>query len=187
MTSKSVSRKKPGLIRRFLRQRTGAAAIEFALVGPVHIALLLGMIETGMVLAKASLLDIGTAAATKQVYVGAATSGVVTRADIKDTVCKYVSRLQPNCVDSLIVELTPITDFTTVPGTSAKCQEAGSDEDIEPTVSFKPGGSSNTMFMRICLTTDILFPGLGAGLQMTRSDNGKFEFVSASAFQNEPF
>lgn len=178
---------RPGIFTRFWRNMRGAAAIEFAIIGPVHLALLLGMLETGMVLSKVTLLDIGTRAATKMVYVGAVTKGTVTRADIKTEVCKYVRRLQPNCTDSLIVELTPIDDFETIPGNDVKCQEAGSDVDIEPTVAFKPGVGSNVMYMRVCLTTDILFPGLGMGLEMTKSDSGKFEFVSASAFQNEPF
>lgn len=175
------------LLSRFRRSRRGSAGIEFAIIGPVHIALMLGMIETGMILAKTTLLDLGVSAATKYVYVGAAASGTVTRADIKNEVCKFVSKLQPDCYENLIVELTEITDFGDTPENAVQCQEAGADDDIEPTVTFRPGGSSDIMYMRICLTTNIMFPGVGAGLALTKTTEGNYEIVSSTAFVNEPF
>lgn len=172
---------------RFIRDRKGVAALEFALIGPIHLALLLAMLETGFIMMKIALLDLGVATAAKQIYIGAATSGTVSQADIKNFVCTHVEALQSDCADNLIVELTEVSAFGEVPDTAAVCQEAGAAVDIEPTVSFNPGLGSSVMYMRICLTTDVIFPGIGSGLSMTKTDNGKYEFVSTTAFMNEPF
>ena len=172
---------------RFARDRRGVAAIEFALIGPLHIALLLSMMETGLIFTKVSLLDLGISEASKSIYIGAATNGVVTRDDIKRTVCKYVDNVQSDCFSNLIVELTEISDFDDPPSSDVQCQEVGSDEDIEPTVTYNPGSTSSVVYLRVCLTTEVMFPGIGAGLHMHKTDTGKFEIVTATAFMNEPF
>lgn len=170
-----------------VRNRKGAAALEFALVGPLHLALLLAMVETGFILTKTALMDLGISEAAKQVYIGTVTSGGVGRDEIKETVCKYAGRLQSRCEENLIVELTPITDFGDVPDHEAFCQEEGAITDIEGLVDFRPGVSSSIVYMRVCLTTEVIFPGLGIGLAMQKTDSGKYEIVSSTAFMNEPF
>ena len=172
---------------RFSRDRSGVTAIEFALIGPIHIALLLSMMETGLILTKVALLDLGVSQASKSIYIGAATNGSVSRDDIKRSVCDYVDRVQPDCFSNLIIELTEISDFDEPPSPDVQCQEVGSDEDIEPTVTYNPGSTSSVVYLRVCLTTNIVFPGIGAGLHMTKTDTGKYEIVTATAFMNEPF
>lgn len=172
---------------RFSRDRSGVTAIEFALLGPLHIALLLSMMETGLILTKVSLLDLGISQAAKSVYIGAATRKEVGVDDIKRSVCEYVSLVQSDCFSNLIVELTEISDFDDPPSTEAECQEVGADEDLQPLVTYEPGGSSSVVYLRVCLTTSVIFPGIGVGEHMHKTSTGKFEIVTATAFMNEPF
>lgn len=182
-----TNRRKSNIFSCFLRNRRGAAALEFALVGPIHLALILGMMETGMLMGKIALLELGTASAAKQVYIGAAAESDEGLAAVKEDVCKYVGRLQPSCMQNIIVELTDVSDFQTPPSLGDDCEKIESD-DSDKLRNFRTGASSSVMYMRVCLTTDIIFPGVGAGLDLnTPGETGKYQFVSASVFQNEPF
>lgn len=176
-------------ISALFRKQEGATAVEFAMIASVHVALLLGLLETGMVMAKISLLQMGAADATRLVYVGSAANETVTRADIEDVACQFIGRFQSNCRDNMIIELTQINTYTDIPDTEASCQAAGvaASDDIEGDVAFEGGGSSQIMYMRICLTTDIFFPGVGAGLDMRKTDEGKYQIISSAVFSNEPF
>ena len=188
-TKRAAAKPAAGSVRKrrlpFLKNTSGAAALEFAIVGPIHLGLMLGMLETGFILAKDAMLDLGISEATKQVYIGALASDTVSINDIRENVCKYVSVLQPGCEDDLVVELTKIDNFNAPPSESALCSEQKAAGDIDPKV--EKGTSSDVMYLRVCLTTDIFFPGLGWGLSMSKNDGGQYELITATAFQNEPF
>lgn len=171
--------------RRFGCNQRGTAAIEFALLGPLHLALILSMMEAGLLFAKIALLDHAMGRASKFIYTGAAAGGTVTSADIEEFICDYVGIFMGECTGNITVELTPISDFNAPPDAAAVCRDT--DVDLEPTVAFSGGAPNAIMYMRTCITTDVITPGLGLGLALTKTDGNKYQLVSAMAFANEPF
>lgn len=170
---------------RFSADQRGAAALEFAIVGPIFLALILSILEAGLLCTRMALLDHAIGRASKVIYIGPADGSTLTQDDIEQSICDEVGRFLSNCEDNVRVELTPISGFGSVPTTDAPCKD--SDLEIEPAASFVRGGSSEIVFMRACLTVPVVTPGLGLGLNLSKTSTNKFQMVSSIAFVNEPF
>ena len=187
----SASYKKYGLYpfkfwaRKLWKNNEGATAVEYALIAPVFFALLFSVFELGTLSTKTVLLDLAAAKTSKNIYIGSVSSGSLTKEDLEKSICDTISLIDTNCRGNLTVELTKITDFNSVPATDAKCVDA--DVPIKPTVAFNPGVDDEIIYMRICLTTKVLMPGIGFGLSMLKTDTGKTQLVTSLAFKNEPF
>ncbi len=171
--------------RRFRRCAAGATAVELAFVLPIFLGLVGGIIETGWLMTKHALVDRAVASAARFVYTGAAsTNEDVTRASLEAFICEQ-SAVIANCTENIVLELTVIDEFDALPGTQAPCRER--DVEIEPTVTFNPGASSEIVFMRVCVTTEVHMPLLGLGFALSKTESGNHQFTSSLAFANEPF
>ncbi len=168
-------------LRRLGRNRAGATTVEFALVAPVFFLILFSMIETGVVLTRISTLDDAVSASARLIYTGQAPSRAALEAEICDRAAAFA-----NCEQNINIELTPVSDFGFTPPTDPECRDAG-DATFAPATSFITGAGSEIIFMRVCVTTDILTPGLGFGLALPKTDNGRLQVISTFAFMNEPF
>ncbi len=178
-------RRLKSLCSRARNDDSGATAVEFGILGPIFFVMIFSAIELGFVLTKVALLESAANEVAKQVYIGAAASGSVTKQDLEEQVCETMELVDSNCDGNLAIELTPIATYSSIPAADAKCVDKG--DPIKPTVDFIPGAGNNIVYMRICLTTNILTPGLGFGLSLPKTDNGKLQIISALAFSNEPF
>lgn len=171
-------------IRWFQTCSLGATAVELALVGPVFLWLVFGMIETGWLFAKLSLIDRAVANASRFVYTGAQlNNAAVTRESIEQFICDEAVIIA-DCTENVALELTVISNFSTPPTSAAPCREK--DVDIAPTTTFNPGARQDIMFMRVCVTTDLFMPFLGFGLALDKTESGNFQFTSSTTFSNEP-
>ncbi len=170
---------------KFWKNREGVTAVEFAMIAPVFMSLLFSVFEMGVLMTKITLLDLAAAEASKQVYIGAAANGTVTPEDLEETICETVSLIDSNCAGNLLLEMTPITNFSSLPNSQATCVDKST--KVKPAVTVNPGVSDGIVYMRICLTTEIVVPGLGLGLGLLKTETGKTQIVTDIAFANEPF
>lgn len=76
-------------LRGFRRNRSGSAAVEFALVAPMFFALIFAIIETGMVFFAGQMLETGVQDGGRLIY----TSQSLTQTDFKKAICGRVSVL----------------------------------------------------------------------------------------------
>lgn len=167
------------------KDKKGVAAIEFTLLAPVFFALIFGIIEMGYLFLKINMLNNAVAVVSKVVYTGAAADGSVTYEDIEDSICDNIYFSGTNCSGNLHIELTEISSFSDFPTTVAECEDT--DLNITPSVSYNPGSAKSIIYMRACLMTDILMPGLAFGLNLEKTANNKYALISSTAFVNEPF
>ena len=72
MLSAIAQRLTPRFLRRLARNSDGISAIEFALVGPIVIALLVGIMQTGVVFLYQQLLQTATTQAARLIMTGQA-------------------------------------------------------------------------------------------------------------------
>ncbi|MEL7547375.1 MAG: TadE/TadG family type IV pilus assembly protein [Pseudomonadota bacterium] len=171
----------PSFLTRLRRRKDGATAVEFALVAPVFFALIFSMIETGWLMTKASMLDYAVNNSSRMIYTGQAP----TQGALEQLLCDEAI-IFPNCRENIVVELTVVDDFTSIPDTAATCTDANT-TPIKPVTEYVSGSGGEIVFLRVCITTDVLTPGLGLGLALAESGEGRFEMVSSLAFMNEPF
>jgi len=170
---------------RFWQCTVGATAVELAFVLPIFFGLVLGVLETGWLMTKFTMIDRAVTKASRFIYTGAASTGnTVTQQTLEDFICEEAVIIS-DCAENIALELIIIGNFSTPPVTNAPCRE--SEVGIEPTTTFQPGASSEVVFMRVCVTTEILMPLIGLGLAVDKTDNGNFQFTSGTAFANEPF
>lgn len=165
----------------FWRNETGATAVEFAMVGPIFFAILFSMLETGWMMAKTAVLDDAVAQASRQIYTGQAP----TKAAIEAAICD-AAFVFSDCINNINVETTVISDFSSPPTTDVECLDSA-DTAFTPTVNYSTGSDSQIMFMRVCVTTKVMTPGLGVGLALGKTSTDRFQLVSSTAFMNEPF
>lgn len=189
MCGGNISSGGKGSLRRLFRDNTGVTAIEFALLAPAFFALLFSLFEVGLLFTRMAMVDHAVNVVSKQVYTGEVTqglnSGTINQTDIEHAVCGVAAAVIPNCKSEITVELTEITSMSSLPSDEASCEDATL--DLNPTVSFNPGKGNSIVFMRVCMTVDLLTPGLGFGLKLTKTNTGRFELISSAAFLNEPF
>lgn len=167
-------------IRQYWKDTRAIAALEFAFVGPILISMILSSFELGWLITRMSMLDDATVNASRAIYIGTAP----TKDALEDQICANAAILG-NCKGNINIEATIITDFASVPDTDAECRDAG-DDTFSPSVEYNTGAPGQIMFLRVCVTVDIITPGLGFGLALPKTGNGRYELVSNVAFMNEP-
>lgn len=172
----------PSLFR-FLRNRRGVVSIEFAMIAPLFATLLFAFFEMSLLMTRIVLLDDASAQVARFIYTN--NDEGMSRADIEGFICDNVMFFE-NCASNINIEATVIDGFASTPNTAVECRDEG-DANFTPSVSFDTGGSSEVMFLRVCITTDLIFPQYGFGDALVKTDNGRFQVVSTMAFANEPF
>ena len=80
----------PRLVRRFLRKKDGAAAIEFAMVAAPFLALVFAILETAIVFFAGQALETATADSARLIMTGQAQKSGLSQTQFKDEVCKRI-------------------------------------------------------------------------------------------------
>lgn len=164
------------------RRENGNATIEFALLFPAFITLFLVVVETGLLLTRGVMLDRAVDMSMRDLRLG--TLNPMTHDNLKDDIC-INSVIIPNCVDSLLLELRPISTTTWEPlSNDVTCVDRS--EDIQPVLEFDPGQSNEMMLVRVCAVFDPFFPTTGLAAQMQLDATGAYALVATSAYVNEP-
>ena len=172
-------RRKP--IRRFLRDRGGAAAIEFALVAPMLLALVFSTLEAGWTMVQTIMLDRALDMTVRELRIGKIANP--TQASVRAHVCSGAMVLL-DCEKNLALEFIPITSEASYPTDADRCINRAA--TIAPVLRFDAGGRSQTVFVRACFVVDPLTPGLGIGFALPKDNTGAFRIIAKSAFANEP-
>ncbi|MEO0694453.1 MAG: TadE/TadG family type IV pilus assembly protein [Pseudomonadota bacterium] len=169
----------------FIGNVRGAAAVEFALVAPVFFALIVSMLELGLLTLKSTLVDRAVSQAAVFVYTGATSSTQSEKDRIRDFICKRALLIR-ECAKNLSVELTRVNSFSAPPTSDAPCRDS-SDVTLAPVVTYQPGAGNDIVYMRVCATTNVLTPGMGLGLALAKTKTNRYQIISSIAFMNEPF
>jgi hypothetical protein len=77
-------------LRRLLADRGAVSSIEFAVLGPFVLVVILLLLETGSLLAGGVLLEAGTRAAARVGITGNSTGGLTREAQIRETITRHV-------------------------------------------------------------------------------------------------
>jgi len=176
-------------LKRLLRDRNGVTAIEFAFIAPVFFAMIFSLFEAGLLFTRMAMVDNAVSVISKEVYTGTVSKGVengtYSQEDIEKAVCAETGSVIRNCENEITVELTEISSLSSLPASDAACRD--SSLALSPAVTFNPGAANSIVFMRVCVTVNLITPGLGLGLNLTKTGTRRYQLVSSTAFLNEPF
>jgi hypothetical protein len=168
--------------RRWLKDESGAVVVDFAIMLPVFLMLMLSSVEMGMMTFRQTMLERGLDMAVRNLRLGLYSSP--THAKMKDEICRFAGFL-PDCADSLRLEMRPLNlrSYTTIPK-DADCIDKS--EEMKPVRQFTNGGANQLMILRACIKISPVFPAVGLGGQVQKDGNGDYSLFSVSAFVNEP-
>ncbi|MFO1090281.1 MAG: TadE/TadG family type IV pilus assembly protein [Hyphomicrobiales bacterium] len=159
-----------GRVGRLLRCRSGATAIEAALVLPVFALMIGGIAETAFLIAQLRSLDNATEVASREVRVG---NGATSAGDFKRFICD--NSVVANCAEAISVKVVSAPEL---PQLEAALQAAENGNNI-----FSPGAPNSYVAVVVDYTWRPFLPGLSSLLG--GSSNG-VKFSSKTAFRREP-
>jgi Flp pilus assembly protein TadG len=183
------------LARRFRRGEKGSAAIEFAMVAPMFFALLLGIMQAGIIFfaqetLQNAVFDIGRMIRTGENQCFTTDSNgicqAMTQDDFRNQVCAKVSALM-SCTASLNGASLLQFDVKAYPAGFAGATNGSPlvDNDLPPLNTFDPGSACNVVLIRVFYKWPIQAPGLNWFL--TNMANHSHLLAAATAFRNEPY
>ncbi len=174
------------MIKRFARDNRGVAAVEFALIAPIFLALILSLFETGWLMTKIALADNAVSSVGRSIYTGAALSdATITQDSLKEEICRQIVIIG-DCENNIELEVITINSFNDIPTGGEVCRDSFNG-GVQPVATYTPGQSQEISFVRACITTEIFSPFIGVGLGLPKNSNDRFEIISTIAFANEPF
>ncbi len=167
-------------LRRFRRNRRGSAAVEFAMVAPMFIALLFAILESAMVFFASQVLETVTQDSARMIMTGQEQTAGRTQVQFKSDLCAKVVALF-DCANGITVDVESFPQFSTV----ALPNPTDANGNYTPPSNYLPGGPGDIVVVRVFYQWPIFVTGLGFNLaDLTGS---KRLLTATAAFQNEPY
>lgn len=160
--------------------RSGTAAVEFALVAPVFFALLFAIIETALVFFAGQLLETATQDSARAILTGQAQTAATTQAQFKTSVCQRLSTIF-DCTNGVYVDVQSYTSFS---GVSMNSQIDAS-KNFNTTMKYNPGSAGDIVVVRVFYQWQLWVTGLGYNI--SNLSGNKRLLVGTAAFKNEPY
>ncbi|MBK1635733.1 TadE/TadG family type IV pilus assembly protein [Rhodovulum adriaticum] len=182
MTAPSLISRLSTRLGRAARDDSGTSTVEFAILFPLVISVMLMSYETSIIMARQFMLDRAMDIAMRGLRLGSWPE--ITHAEFKEKVCENVP-FGLECSDALAIEMVPVSKTTwTMPDGAITCVDRT--EEIQPVTTFSQGPDNGLMMVRACMTIDPFFPGVGVGLKLDAAPQDGFYLTSTSFFVNEP-
>lgn len=175
-------RKALGKVIRFKRTEDGSLTVEFAILFPLYIFFILGVIEYSLVTIQKAMLDRSMDLVVRDIRLGINLPD--TEHDtIKNAICDHMVVMHA-CSDNLLLEMIVqnprgVLDFPVEP----TCVDRA--EEVQPVTVFQNGGSNALMIMRACAKVDPVFPTTAMGRALSGED-GLVTLTSTTTFVQEP-
>ena len=167
------------LLRRFVRQKDGSAAIEFSLVAAPFIALLFAIIETSMVFFAGQTLEAAVADSARLIMTGEAQSKGFSQSDFKTQVCNRIFGLF-DCAGGLYVDVKSYSSFTAISTASPIVNKT-----FNTSMSYSPGTVGDIVVVSLYYQWPIYVSMLGNNLE--NLNGGKRLLAATSVFRVEPY
>lgn len=169
-------------IRKFFRLNDGSTTLEFVILFPAFMIILLSSVESGIMMIRNVLLERGVDMAVRELRLG--TTIPANEDELIDRVCTHAAFIR-NCDQVVRLELVRVDTSTfDMPTASATCKEM--DELTQPALTYTTGTDHDLMLLRACAVFNPYFPTTGLGLRMPKDSSGLYSLTAASAFVVEP-
>lgn len=171
-----------GLIRRRGRARSGATALEFALLAPIFFVIMFAIIEAGAVYIGESWLqfattDVGRRLRTGEVTLGA--SGNTTPTQFRQLICTRTAPFLP-CDANLVIDVRSYNNFSAA---NLNSPITGGVFSLTPT--FDSGNPCDVVVVRAFYKWTLQTPGFSSFLVNLAPSQRLL--AAAAAMRNEPY
>jgi Flp pilus assembly protein TadG len=166
----------------FLKDKSGQAAVELALVSTPFFLLLFGIVELGLIFLVSSSLENATAQAARTIRTGSFQNGSTpTGAALKASICANFDWLPADCSSNLFLDVRTFSTFSSV-----TAPQPVSNGSFNPSaLSCNPGGPGDIVVVRAYYLWPLIAPLMSKALQQV--NGGKTLITSTATFRNEPY
>lgn len=171
-------------LRRFAQAEHGSVTLDFVLMLPIVLTVLMASFEAGYVMLRMVMMERALDITVRDLRVGAL-GATPTHGAVRNRFCEQATLL-PSCATELILQMQVINrNAWTGFNTEAPCIDR--ETMIEPPLQFSQGGTNEIVTVRACAVFEPFFPTTKWGLRLDRHDAfGGYTLASMSAFVNEP-
>lgn len=175
--------RRDGFMRRFWRREDGNATVEFAILVPLLFTLFIATLETGLMMTRWVSIDRAADMMMRNLRLGLYENP--TAQMLRSEVCENTFLIE-NCAENVVVDIREIDRATfLMPADDAPCVTRD-EEIIQPAVQFTPGQQNDLMMIRVCITTDALFPTSTFAVPIELDEMGGYALSVTSVYVNEP-
>lgn len=168
------------LLRRFAKDDTGSAAIEFGFVALPFFVLMFAAIDFGLMRFATSTLENAVADAARQIRTGQVAANGTTAAQFRAMVCNNILMIM-NCDQRLAIDVRVFNSFSNVNFPAA----VDGNGNLTGAFQYQTGGAGDIVLVRAFYAWPLLTPVFGEAMS---NMTGDARLLSASsAFRNEPF
>lgn len=167
--------------RRLRRDRSGAAAIEFAMVVPLFLIGIIGIVEIAFTFLATQMLENATQDAIRSIMTGQVKSSTTSKDAFKSAVCDKV-KLLLSC-GNLYVDAQA---FASMPDPSTFVSPLQNQQFVDST-QFITGKAGDIVVVRSFYAWPVFLTKFLYGYDMSNMEGGKRLLSSAAAVRNEPF
>jgi Flp pilus assembly protein TadG len=165
----------------FWRRREGAAAVEFAIVAAPFLALVLAIIQVGLIIYASQSLQTAAATAARLILTGQAQNQSMTQAQFDQAVCGDATLF--TC-SGLMVDVRTYSSFSGA-DTSMPTLTYDAHGNVTNNWQYNPGGPGDIVVMRLMYRWPVFLGPLG--LNLSNLGGGYRLLMATSAFKNEPY
>lgn len=166
MTSLKSLRQAASAFRRGVADRTGAAAVEFALVAPPFLALMMSTFEVGWFYFATSQVDAATLDTARMLRTGEVLRRGLTKEQFFNEVCPHL-RPFGDCDDVMTVEVTRYDSFAELAADASRAICANDEPDEIAAIPYEPGTDNQVVRLRVCLVYKTINPTIGVNVSET--------------------
>jgi Flp pilus assembly protein TadG len=168
------------LVRRFVRQQDGSAAIEFGMVALPFLGLTFAILETALVFFAGQTLETAVTDSARLIMTGQAQTGGWSKEDFKTAVCAHVYGLF-DCSGKIYVDVKTYASFAAID--QAPPVTDGLFDTTK--MNYSPGGVGDIEVVKLYYEWPIYVSLLGNHLANLNGNNRLL--VATAVFRNEPF
>ncbi|MEL6370695.1 MAG: TadE/TadG family type IV pilus assembly protein [Pseudomonadota bacterium] len=177
-------RRKIGLGPRFLRDKSGSSAVEFAiLIGP-FLALMFSTFEIGWYYFANSRMDTVTLDAARLIRTGDVQGiNMTSEQFFREVVCPELDNFG-KCEERLTVEVETFPTFTALQNDNSQVVCRNDAEELVEAIKYDTGTENSIVRVRLCLLFKTLNPAIGVNLT---DEQGFKKLTTSFTFRSEPF
>ena len=169
----------PSMLRRLARDGRGATAVEFALIGPAFIAMLVAMLQMGMVFFLQQLLQTATTQASRLIMTGQAQTANISQSTFLNDICTDAGTLF-TCAN-MSVNVQTFSSFSGMSMANPVSNGTFSSSGL----AYTPGGPGDIVLVQVFYQLPVYTAPLGFNLATT--NNNMAVLVATAVFRNEPY
>ena len=169
------------LARRFVRQESGVAAVEFGMVAAPFLALIFAILETSIIFFAGQALETAVADSGRLIMTGQAQNQGFDQNAFKNAVCAKIYGLF-DCANGITIEVKSFPSFAamTMP------QPLDANGNFVNNFGYDPGGPCSIVLVRLFYQWPVYVSLLDVN-KLSNMAGGKRLLVATSAFRNEPY